>query len=74
MIDEQKGPVISFGITIPVEVDLWRWIRNRDLNNIFVTDENPMQYLEKAERDGFPKSMQLDSGIYELSPSLLRPS
>ena len=36
-----------------------------DLNNVFIADDNPMQYLEQAERDGFPKSMcNWIKGIY----------
>jgi len=37
----------------------------RDLNNIFITDPDPMRYIERAERDGFPKSMcNWIKGIY----------
>lgn len=62
---EEKGPVIGFTTTIPVEVVFAGGYTPCDLNNIFVTDDNPMQYLEKAERDGFPKSMcNWIKGIY----------
>ena len=62
---EGKGPVIGFTTTIPVEVVFAGGYTPCDLNNIFVTDDNPMQYLEKAERDGFPKSMcNWIKGIY----------
>lgn len=61
----KKGPVIGFTTTIPVELIFGGGYIPCDLNNIFVTDENPMQYLEKAERDGFPKSMcNWIKGIY----------
>jgi len=62
---EGKGPVIGFTTTIPVEVVFAGGYTPCDLNNIFVTDDNPMQYLERAERDGFPKSMcNWIKGIY----------
>jgi benzoyl-CoA reductase/2-hydroxyglutaryl-CoA dehydratase subunit BcrC/BadD/HgdB len=62
---EGKGPVIGFTTTIPVEVVFACGYTPCDLNNIFVTDDNPMQYLERAERDGFPKSMcNWIKGIY----------
>jgi benzoyl-CoA reductase/2-hydroxyglutaryl-CoA dehydratase subunit BcrC/BadD/HgdB len=62
---EGKGPVIGFTTTIPVEVVFACGYTPCDLNNIFVTDGNPMQYLERAERDGFPKSMcNWIKGIY----------
>ncbi len=61
----QKGAVIGFTTTIPVEVIFAGGYTPCDLNNIFVTDSNPMQYIEKAERDGFPKSMcNWIKGIY----------
>lgn len=62
---EGNGPVIGFTTTIPVEVVFACGYTPCDLNNIFVTDDNPMQYLERAERDGFPKSMcNWIKGIY----------
>jgi benzoyl-CoA reductase/2-hydroxyglutaryl-CoA dehydratase subunit BcrC/BadD/HgdB len=62
---EGKGLVIGFTTTIPVEVVFACGYTPCDLNNIFVTDDNPMQYLERAERDGFPKSMcNWIKGIY----------
>lgn len=65
MSAEGEAPVIGFTTTIPVEVIFAGGCTPCDLNNIFITDENPMQYLEKAERDGFPKSMcNWIKGIY----------
>lgn len=62
---EGKSPVIGFTTTIPVEVVFACGYTPCDLNNIFVTDDDPMQYLERAERDGFPKSMcNWIKGIY----------
>lgn len=49
--------VIGFTTTIPVEVIFASEYRPCDLNNVFITDSNPLRYLERAERDGFPKSM-----------------
>lgn len=60
-----EAPVVGFTTTIPVEIIFASGFKPCDLNNIFITDENPMQYLEKAERDGFPKSMcNWIKGIY----------
>lgn len=62
---EQKGPVIGFTTTVPVEVIFAGGYTPCDLNNIFISDDDPMQYLERAERDGFPKSMcNWIKGIY----------
>jgi benzoyl-CoA reductase/2-hydroxyglutaryl-CoA dehydratase subunit BcrC/BadD/HgdB len=62
---EGEAPVVGFTTTIPVEVIFASGCIPCDLNNIFITDENPMQYLDKAERDGFPKSMcNWIKGIY----------
>jgi benzoyl-CoA reductase/2-hydroxyglutaryl-CoA dehydratase subunit BcrC/BadD/HgdB len=59
-----KG-VVGFTTTIPVEVLFAGGYVPCDLNNIFISDDNPMQYLEKAEKDGFPKSMcNWIKGIY----------
>jgi benzoyl-CoA reductase/2-hydroxyglutaryl-CoA dehydratase subunit BcrC/BadD/HgdB len=57
--------VIGFTTTIPVEVLFAGGYTPCDLNNIFVTDPNPMRYIEKAERDGFPKNLcNWIKGIY----------
>jgi benzoyl-CoA reductase/2-hydroxyglutaryl-CoA dehydratase subunit BcrC/BadD/HgdB len=62
---EDETPVVGFTTTIPVEIIFAGGFKPCDLNNIFITDENPMQFLEKAERDGFPKSMcNWIKGIY----------
>ena len=59
-----KG-IVGFTTTIPVEVVFAGGYIPCDLNNIFITDENPMHYIERAERDGFPKSMcNWIKGIY----------
>ncbi|OQC49202.1 MAG: 2-hydroxyglutaryl-CoA dehydratase, D-component [Deltaproteobacteria bacterium ADurb.Bin026] len=57
--------VIGFTTTIPVEVIFASEYRPCDLNNVFITDSNPLRYIERAERDGFPKSMcNWVKGIY----------
>jgi len=59
-----KG-VVGFTTTIPVEILFAGGYVPCDLNNIFISDDNPMQYLERAEKDGFPKSMcNWVKGIY----------
>ncbi|OPY75139.1 MAG: 2-hydroxyglutaryl-CoA dehydratase, D-component [Syntrophorhabdus sp. PtaU1.Bin058] len=56
---------IGFTTTIPVEVIFAAGCTPCDLNNIFVTDPDPMRYVERAERDGFPKGMcNWVKGIY----------
>ncbi len=56
---------IGFTTTIPVELIFAAGDTPCDLNNIFITDENPMDYIEVAEREGFPKSMcNWIKGIY----------
>jgi len=60
----EKG-IIGFTTTIPVELVFAAGYTPRDLNNIFITDENPTRFIERAEKDGFPKSMcNWVKGIY----------
>ncbi len=57
--------IIGLTTTIPVEVIFASGHIPCDINNIFITDENPLRFIEKAERDGFPKSMcNWIKGIY----------
>ncbi len=59
-----KG-IIGFTTTIPVELIFAAGYEPCDLNNIFVTDRDPGRFIERAERDGFPKSMcNWIKGIY----------
>jgi len=59
-----SGPV-GFTTTIPVEVVFAGGATPTDLNNVFITDPNPMRFIERAEADGFPKSMcNWVKGIY----------
>ncbi len=56
---------IGFTTTIPVELIFAAGYTPCDLNNIFITDENPTRFIERAEIDGFPKSMcNWVKGIY----------
>ena len=64
MEKKPKG-TIGFTTTIPVELVFAGGYIPCDLNNVFVADENPMRYIERAEVDGFPKSMcNWVKGIY----------
>jgi benzoyl-CoA reductase/2-hydroxyglutaryl-CoA dehydratase subunit BcrC/BadD/HgdB len=57
--------LIGFTTTIPVEVLFAGRFIPCDLNNLFITDDNPMRFIERAEKDGFPKSMcNWVKGIY----------
>lgn len=57
--------IIGFTTTIPVEVIFAGGYTPCDLNNIFITDPDPMRYIERAERDGFPRGMcNWIKGIY----------
>jgi benzoyl-CoA reductase/2-hydroxyglutaryl-CoA dehydratase subunit BcrC/BadD/HgdB len=59
-----SGP-IGFTTTIPVEVVFAGGRTPTDLNNLFIADQNPMRFIERAEADGFPKSMcNWVKGIY----------
>lgn len=63
MVNNKK--IIGFTTTIPVEIIFAAGYIPCDLNNIFITDEEPIKFIEKAERDGFPKSMcNWIKGIY----------
>jgi len=57
--------IIGFTTTIPIEIIFAAGYTPCDLNNIFITDHDPIHFIEKAERDGFPKSMcNWIKGIY----------
>jgi len=47
---------IGITTTVPIEVLLAAGYQVIDLNNIFVTAEDYNEYIDLAERDGFPKS------------------
>ncbi len=48
---------VGFTTTIPVEVIFAAGLEPCDLNNIFVSDANPVRLVERAEKEGFPKNM-----------------
>ncbi len=56
---------VGITTTIPVEVVFASKYIPCDLNNIFVTDLDPMRFIDRAEKDGFPRSMcNWVKGIY----------
>ena len=64
MKETDKG-IIGFTTTIPVELIFAAGYTPCDLNNVFIADENPARFIDRAERDGFPKSMcNWVKGIY----------
>jgi benzoyl-CoA reductase/2-hydroxyglutaryl-CoA dehydratase subunit BcrC/BadD/HgdB len=63
MINHER--LIGFTTTIPVEILFAGGYTPCDLNNVFISDHNPMRFIESAEKDGFPKSMcNWVKGIY----------
>lgn len=48
---------IGLTTTVPVEVLIAAGYTPVDLNNVFVTSEDYLKYIDIAERDGFPKSL-----------------
>jgi len=64
MKETPKG-TIGFTTTIPVELIFAAGYTPCDLNNVFIVDENPTRFIDRAEADGFPKSMcNWIKGIY----------
>lgn len=56
---------IGITTTVPIEVLIAAGYKVVDLNNIFVTAKDHMKYIDRAERDGFPKSLcAWKKGIY----------
>lgn len=48
---------IGLTTTVPIEVLIAAGYAPVDLNNIFITSDDYMKYIDLAEKDGFPKSM-----------------
>jgi len=48
---------IGLTTTVPVEVLIAAGYTPVDLNNIFITSKDYSKYIDRAERDGFPKSL-----------------
>ncbi len=56
---------IGITTTVPVEIIIAAGYIPVDLNNLFITSNNYLKYIEIAEKDGFPKSMcSWIKGIY----------
>lgn len=49
--------LVGITTTIPVEVLFASQCVPKDLNNIFITDVNPLNLVELAEKEGFPRNM-----------------
>ena len=49
--------IIGITTTIPVEIIFASGNIPKDLNNIFITDETPIDYVESAEINGFSRNM-----------------
>lgn len=47
---------IGLTTTVPIEVILAKGYIPVDINNLFISDEKYLKYIDIAERDGFPKS------------------
>jgi benzoyl-CoA reductase/2-hydroxyglutaryl-CoA dehydratase subunit BcrC/BadD/HgdB len=47
---------IGITTTVPVEIILAAKYQPVDLNNIFITDQDPMNFVEQAEEAGFPRN------------------
>ena len=47
---------IGITTTVPVEIILAAKHQPVDLNNIFITDQDPMNFVEQAEEAGFPRN------------------
>lgn len=48
---------IGLTTTVPVEVLITAGYTPVDLNNLFITSDNYLNYIEIAEKEGFPKSL-----------------
>jgi benzoyl-CoA reductase/2-hydroxyglutaryl-CoA dehydratase subunit BcrC/BadD/HgdB len=56
---------IGITTTVPIEILLAAGYSVIDLNNIFIMSEKYVDYIEKAERDGFPRSScAFKKGVY----------
>jgi len=71
-----KRPVCAITSTLPIEVPYAAGWSVVDLNNLFITSENPAALVEEAELRGFPKTFcAWIKGIYavcrRLKPDLL---
>lgn len=49
--------IVGFTTSIPVEILFAAGLTPCDLNNVFVNHPDPLHFVERAEKDGFPKNM-----------------
>ncbi|HHT9153233.1 MAG TPA: 2-hydroxyacyl-CoA dehydratase family protein, partial [Candidatus Hypogeohydataceae bacterium YC40] len=58
LVPEKPTPDISVGITstVPIEIVFASGYVPVDLNNIFITDEDPAHLVERAEASGLPRN------------------
>ncbi|NQT21185.1 MAG: 2-hydroxyacyl-CoA dehydratase [Planctomycetes bacterium] len=57
MPDRPRADAVGITTTIPCEVIFAAGLRPVDLNNVFITDPEPLKLVEEAERRGFPSNM-----------------
>lgn len=56
---------IGITTTVPIEILIAAGYEVKDLNNIFITNDDYGKYIDYAERDGFPKSScAFKKGVY----------
>ena len=53
----RTAQAVGITTTIPCEVIFAAGLRPVDLNNIFITDPQPLKLVEDAEKNGFPSNM-----------------
>lgn len=73
LVPEKPSPEISVGITttVPIEIIFASGHVPVDLNNIFITDEDPAHLVEKAEASGLPRNnCAWIKGIYSATKKL----
>lgn len=59
------GERVGFTTSVPIEVLFAAGLVPCDLNNLFITDPDPLRLVERAETDGFPKNLcNWIKGIY----------
>jgi benzoyl-CoA reductase/2-hydroxyglutaryl-CoA dehydratase subunit BcrC/BadD/HgdB len=68
MVDNMK---IGFTTTIPVEIILAAGHVPVDLNNVFVSHPDPMRFIRRSEKEGYPRSLcSWIKGIYGVAREL----
>ena len=53
----RRADAVGITTTIPCEVIFAAGMRPVDLNNVFITDADPLALVEEAEKQGFPSNM-----------------